>query len=149
MNGYYLLLDYIKSLLDADADCNTVTTGQGLSETDLQRKDIYPIVHIEADNGDFLDNVIQFNLELFALDQLDFSKELEEGQKFIGNDNEQDVYNTMLYVLRRVFNKLSVSDGVKILGDASIQKAEKKENNLIGWSMSLTVEIADDVMRFC
>ena len=143
MNGYYLLLDYIKSLLDADVDCNTVTTGVDLSSTDLNRKDIYPLAHIEANDGTFLDNVIQINLELFSLDQLDFSKEIENGQKFIGNDNEQDVYNTTLYVLRRVYNKLSVSDGISILGDANIQKTERVENNLIGWSMTLTVEISD------
>jgi len=149
MNGYYLLLDYIKSLLDADVDCNTVTTGVDLSSTDLNRKDIYALAHIEANDGTFLDNVIQINLELFSLDQVDFSKEIENGQKFIGNDNEQDVYNTTLYVLRRVYNKLSVSDGISILGDANIQKTERVENNLIGWSMTLTVEISDSVMRFC
>jgi len=138
MNGYYLLLEYIKQLLISDVDCNTVTDGDGLVDADLQRQEIYPLAHIVADDGTFINGVMQFNLELFALDQYD--EQL---------DNDRDIYNTQIYVLKRVFNKLSVSDGITILGDGSFQKVEKKENNLIGWSLSLVVEVADDVMRFC
>jgi len=71
MNGYYLLLEYIKQLLISDVDCNTVTDGDGLVDADLQRQEIYPLAHIVADDGTFINGVMQFNLELFALDQYD------------------------------------------------------------------------------
>lgn len=138
MNGYYLLLEFIKDLLLADPDCNTVTDGDGLTDADLDRQEIYPLAHIVSDDGTFVNGVIQFNMELFALDQYD--EQL---------DNDRDIFNTQLYVLKRVYNKLSVSDGITILGDATFSKAERKENNLIGWSVSFVVEVADDVMRFC
>ena len=77
-------------------------------------------------------------IELFALDQ--FDEQLQ---------NDPDVFNTQLYVLKRIYNKLSISDGISLLGEGAIQKVERKENNLIGWSLTLQVEVADDVMRFC
>lgn len=138
MNGYYLLLDYIKGLLLDDPDCNTATDGVGLSDADLERQEIYPLAHIVSDTGSFVNGIIQFNLEIFALDQ--FDQQLQ---------NDVDIYNTQIYVLKRVFNKLSTSEGITILGDASFNKVERVENNLIGWSVSLVVEVADDVMRFC
>lgn len=138
MNGYYLLLEFIKSLLLSDEDCNTVTDGDGLTDADLDRQEIYPLTHIVSDDGTFVNGVIQFNMELFALDQYD--EQL---------DNDRDIFNTQLYVLKRVYNKLSVSEGISILNDATFAKVERVENNLIGWSVSFVVEVADDVMRFC
>ena len=138
MNGYYLLIEYIKSLALSDNDCNTFTEGDELGDTDLKRQSIYPLMHLVADGGNFVNGVIQFNLELFALDQ--FDEQLQ---------NDPDVFNTQLYVLKRIYNKLSISDGISLLGEGAIQKVERKENNLIGWSLTLQVEVADDVMRFC
>lgn len=138
MNGYYLLIEYIKSLALSDNDCNTFTEGEELVDADLKRQSIYPLMHLVADGGNFVNGVIQFDLELFALDQ--FDEQLQ---------NDPDVFNTQLYVLKRIYNKLSISDGISLLGEGAIQKVERKENNLIGWSLSLQVEVADDVMRFC
>jgi len=138
MNGYYLLIEYIKSLALSDNYCNTFTEGDELGDTDLKRQSIYPLMHLVADGGNFVNGVIQFDLELFALDQ--FDEQLQ---------NDPDVFNTQLYVLKRIYNKLSISDGISLLGEGAIQKVERKENNLIGWSLSLQVEVADDVMRFC
>jgi hypothetical protein len=138
MNGYYLLLEYLQELALSDNDCNTFTDGDGLVDADLDRQEIYPLVHLASDTGNFVNGVIQINLEIFALDQYD--EQL---------DNDRDIYNTQLYVLKRIFNRLSISEGVSLLGDGSFQKVEKKENNLIGWSLSLVVEVSDDVMRFC
>jgi len=138
MNGYYLLIEYIKGLALSDNDCNTFTEGEELGDTDLKRQSIYPIMHLVADGGNFVNGVIQFDLELFALDQ--FDEQLQ---------NDPDVFNTQLYVLKRIYNKLSISDGISLLGEGAIQKVERKENNLIGWSLTLQVEVADDVMRFC
>ena len=138
MNGYYLLIEYIKSLALSDNDCITFTEGDELGDTDLKRQSIYPLMHLVADGGNFVNGVIQFDLELFALDQ--FDEQLQ---------NDPDVFNTQLYVLKRIYNKLSISDGISLLGEGAIQKVERKENNLIGWSLTLQVEVADDVMRFC
>jgi len=138
MNGYYLLIEYIKGLALSDNDCNTFTEGDELGDADLKRQSIYPLMHLVADGGNFVNGVIQFDLELFALDQ--FDEQLQ---------NDPDVFNTQLYVLKRIYNKLSISDGISLLGEGAIQKVERKENNLIGWSLTLQVEVADDVMRFC
>ena len=138
MNGYYLLIEYIKGLALSDNDCNTFTEGEELGDTDLKRQSIYPLMHLVADGGNFVNGVIQFDLELFALDQ--FDEQLQ---------NDPDVFNTQLYVLKRIYNRLSISDGISLLGEGAIQKVERKENNLIGWSLTLQVEVADDVMRFC
>ena len=66
-----------------------------------------------------------------------------------GVSGTEKKFNTQLYVLKRIYNRLSISDGISLLGEGAIQKVERKENNLIGWSLTLQVEVADDVMRFC
>ncbi len=82
-------------------------------------------------------NIWRFNLSVFAIGLVDFSKE-SNVDLFIGNDNEQDVLHTQLAVLGRLFEVLRRGDLHKDLfqldGNPNCEPfTERFENNLAGW----------------
>ena len=91
--SYYHVLDTLKTHLDSDPFVNTVSEGS-VYKIDLNKQTIFPLSHIVVNPSTFIDNVIQLNISIMAMDVLDISK--EEPDAFRGNDNEQDIMNTQL-----------------------------------------------------
>ena len=92
MKGFYQVTEKIKAQLLADANVNTVTTGD-ITRIDLSKQTIYPLSHLIVNNVNNEDNVLRFSLSVLAMDIVDVSKE-PVVDIFIGNNNEQDVLNT-------------------------------------------------------
>ena len=88
MNAYTQLLNYLLLILSADIDINTVTEGEELDRIDIANKNIYPLAHIDADDGTFTENNFQFNVSIQVIDQIDFNKIIST-DKFTTNDNRR------------------------------------------------------------
>ena len=148
MNAYTQLLNYLLLILSADIDINTVTEGEDLDRIDIANKNIYPLAHIDADDGTFTENNFQFNVSLQVVDQIDFNKIIST-DKFTTNDNRQDVYNTSLQSLRRAYNELARNAVISVSGNSTFNKVRNQKNGLIGYQLDMLIEVPNDIMSIC
>ena len=148
MNAYTQLLNYLLLILSADIDINTVTEGEDLDRIDIANKNIYPLAHIDADDGTFTENNFQFNVSLQVIDQIDFNKIIST-DKFTTNDNRQDIYNTSLQSLRRAYNELARNAVISVSGNSTFNKVRNQKNGLIGYQLDMLIEVPNDIMSIC
>ena len=132
--SYYGILNTIKTELNASALVNTVTEGD-IFRVDLSKQTIFPLAHIMVNNATFEGNVIRYNISIIAM------------------DNEQDVLNTQIVMLNRVYDKLIRGDyflnaGI-IDGNPNCEPfIERFENNLAGWTMTFDYLVGNE-MTIC
>jgi len=148
MNGFYRVLDTLKTSLQDDVNCNTVTYGD-ITQVDLNKQTIFPLSHIIVNSATSGENTITFNISVLAMDIVDIRKD-EVTDIFEGNDNEQDILNTQLSVLNRVIQKLRIgnlyADGYQILGDVTLEPfRDRFENQIAGWTATMDVIIGNDI----
>lgn len=151
MTGFYNLLDTLKTELKDSPFVNTVTYGD-ISEIDLSKQTIFPLSHFIVNNFTYSTNIITFNVSLLCMDLVDESKETPI-DLFIGNNNEQDVFNTQMNVVNRLLALLERGDlyinGYQLEGSPNCEAfVDRFENKLAGWAVSFDVNIIND-MSIC
>lgn len=111
MTSVYDILDKVKDFLRAGDFTNTVTFGN-LSEIDINKENVYPLAHLKIDNVNLSPQTIEFNLKIIVADVIDYSKENLDPDidKFYGNDDLQDVFNTQLQVLNSLHQHMVRGD---------------------------------------
>ena len=147
MNGFYRVLDIIKTTLESDIDVNTVSYGD-ITKIDLNKQTMYPLSHIILNGVTSGEHTLTFSLSIIAMDVVDVSK--DEGDVFFHNDNEQDVLNTQLSVLNRLAQKLRIGalyrDKYQVQSDVQLEPfTDRFENEVAGWSMTMDVVIENDI----
>jgi hypothetical protein len=148
IRGFYLLTDKIKEELQSDDNVNTVTYGD-ITQVDLDKQTIFPLSHMIVNNVSSGENTLTFNISILAMDVVDFSKD-EASDTFVGNNNEQDVFNTQLAVLNKLIQKLRIGslyrDMYQVVGEVSIEPfRDRFENELAGWTATFDIVIQNDV----
>lgn len=151
MKSYYNILDKLRNHFESDDLVNSITTGD-IFQVDLEKQTIFPYVHIMVNNAQFIDSTVVFNVSLICMDIVDKSKK-EATDKFITNDNEQDVLNTTLAILNRVYDVMrrgSLFDNlIQVQGTPNCEPfTERFENNLAGWTMSFDL-VTNTNMTIC
>lgn len=144
MQGFYNILERIKLQLEQDPNVNTVTYGD-LFKIDLNKQTIFPLAHLMVNEATMENNVWRFNVSVIAMDILDESKG-NVTDLFIVNTNEQDILNTQLAVLNRLFQVLKQGSLAKSLyqldGNPNCESfTERFENSLAGWTGTFDVLI--------
>lgn len=147
MNGYYRVLDIIKTTLESDIDVNTVSYGD-ITKVDLEKQTMYPLSHVILNSVTSGEHTLTFSLSVIAMDIVDTSK--DENDVFFHNNNEQDVLNTQLAVLNRLAQKLRIGalyrDKYQVQSDVTLEPfTDRFENEVAGWSMNLDVVIENDI----
>ena len=154
MRGYYDLLEKLRVSLEANPSINTVTEGD-LMDVDLAKQTIFPLSHIIVQNATFESTTITFNLNILFMDLVDFNKDDPKADiPFRGNDNEQDVLNTMLAAANKLWSDLSRGDlfvdKYQISGTPSCEPfVERFDNQVAGWDMSVSITIANTDISVC
>lgn len=154
MTGYYDILEKLRVSLEANPSINTITTGD-LLEVDLSKQTIFPLSHIIVQNATFSDNIITFNLNVLFMDVVDFNKDDPKADiPFRGNNNEQDVHNTMLQVANKLWSDLSrgdlYTDKYQVQGTPSVEPfVERFDNQLAGWDLTLSIAIPNSEISVC
>ena len=148
---YFDIIDKLKAHFDADVLVNTVTQGN-LFDIDINKMDIFPLVHIIVNNASLESNVVRYNISILAMDIVDITKD-ETVNKFDGNDNELYVLNTQLQVLTRCYELLLRgdlwSDKFQIDGNPTCEPfVDRFENKLAGWTMTCDILIPNG-MTIC
>tara|TARA_R100001463_G_scaffold16721_4_gene43229 strand:- start:14196 stop:14666 length:471 start_codon:yes stop_codon:yes gene_type:complete len=148
IRGFYQLTETIKDQLLADVNINTVTTGD-LYDVNLNKQDIFPLAHIIVNNVIQQEQTLNFNISILAMDIVDQSKSPTE-DRFIGNNNEQDILNTQLSVLNKVIQVLRMgtlyTDKYQLDGDVICEPFyDRFENQLAGWTATMDIMIYNDI----
>ena len=141
----------MRTHFENDAFINTVTEGD-IFKVDLAKQTIFPLTHIIVNSSSIENNIIRFNVSILCMDIVNISKNTATDQ-FIGNDNEQDVLNTMFSVQNRLYDVLRrgdlYSDNFVTEGNATLEPfAERFENYLAGWTMTLDILMSNS-MTIC
>ncbi len=151
MRGYYELQRVLKESLESNIDVNTVLTTDTNIAFDINKHNLYPIAEIDITNGTVTQAGVNLQVSIIAMDRVDVSKKTPT-DKFVSNQNEIDVYNTMLYVLRRTYRDLKEGKfeyNFDVVNDPTIDKITGKENLSLGWVMAFEVEVPDGIMDIC
>ena len=148
IRGFYLLTDLIKEQLLNDEDVNTVTFGD-ITQVDLYKQSIFPLSHLIVNSVTSGENVLSFNVSILSMDIVDQSKD-ETTDIFVGNDNEQDVFNTQLAVLNKLIQKLRIGslyrEQYQVVGDVSLEPFKDRFDNILaGWTATFDVMIENDL----
>tara|TARA_R110002110_G_scaffold42316_6_gene132939 strand:- start:2552 stop:3007 length:456 start_codon:yes stop_codon:yes gene_type:complete len=148
---YYEILTKLQTELNNDPLVSTVSSGD-IFEVDLSKQTIFPLCHIMVNSATFVDNVIQYNISILSMDIVDISKD-ETTDKFRGNDNEQDILNTMISVLNRLYEKLRrgnlYDDNYQVDGTPNLEIfVDRFENKLAGWTMTMNIN-TPNTMTVC
>ena len=151
MQGFYNITTKIKETLALDDFVNTVTYGD-IFEIDLNKQDIFPLSHFIVNSATLNGSVWQFSMSLLCMDIVDESKE-DVTDKFLGNDNEQDVLNTQMAVINRLLELLRRGDLhtelYQLEGTPTIEPfVDRFDNKLAGWTLSFDVLIPNG-MTIC
>jgi hypothetical protein len=149
--NYFTTVDTLRAHFASDPIVNEVTQGDIFS-VDLNKKTIFPLVHIMVNSSTAEEFVVRYNLTIMAMDIVDLSKQIDT-ELFYGMDNETDVLNAMHDVLIRAFKLMkagSIWDAkVQIEDTAELEPfSERFENNLAGWAMTFEIVVPNE-MTIC
>tara|TARA_B110000908_G_scaffold16837_1_gene18926 strand:- start:4800 stop:5267 length:468 start_codon:yes stop_codon:yes gene_type:complete len=147
IRGYYQLTSTIEEQLKSEFT-NTITIGD-ISSVNLNKQDIFPLAHIIVNSVTAEENVLRFNISILACDIVDQSKDITT-DRFTGNDNEQDILNTQLWVLNRLVQRLRKGtlhqDMYQLEGNPNLTPFHDRfENQLAGWSATMEILIYNDI----
>jgi len=145
---YYEILTKLQTELNNDPLVSTVGSGD-IFDVDLSKQTIFPLCHIIVNSATFVDNVIQYNISILSMDIVDISKD-ETTNKFRGNNNEQDVLNTQISVLNRLYEKLRrgnlYDDNYQVDGTPNLEIfVDRFENKLAGWTMTININTPNEM----
>ena len=146
--NYYTAIDILKWHFQNDPIVNEVTQGDIFS-VDLNKKTIFPLVHMIVNSSTAQEFAITYNVSILAMDIVDFSKQIDTDQ-FYGMDNETDALNAMHDVLLRAYKLMKSGllwdQKVQIEGEANLEPfAERFENNLAGWTMTFDITVPNEM----
>ena len=95
--GYALVYTKLKETLNNNPLVNLVSEGL-TDEIDLGKQTIFPLAHIVINSATFIDNAVEFQIDLYCMDIVDISDD--------GVDNKIDVMNTQYNILLRLYEDL-------------------------------------------
>jgi hypothetical protein len=148
IRGYYQLTNTLKDKLLEDQSINTVTSGD-LSDVNLNKQDMFPLAHIIVNNVTVGEQTLTFNVSVLACDMVNQSKS-KTVDRFIGNNNMQDILNTQLGVLNKLIQLLRRgslhTDQYQLQGDPTLEPFyDRFENQLAGFSATMDIIIYNDI----
>jgi len=136
------------SHLPAGSPCSVNATWD-LSDVDIKRQNIMPLLHILPEAVDVDGKVTMYNFALYGMDLVDFNKldvRKDIPQPSQGTDNTQDVLNDILIRMSKAMSQYkrgdAYSEGIQSVDiDSYTPFLERFENLLAGWELSVSFEI--------
>jgi len=149
MTQVYDILDKIKDRLRDNPNVFSVTFGD-ISDIDLNKTTIFPLTHLVINNVEFVDSVINFEIDMLSMDILDISKKDAEFDEFYGNDNLIDIYNTQLQVVNVIIQQFRrgglFAQNYQLLENPVANPfKDRYENILAGWEVGIRVSVSNDI----
>tara|TARA_R100000805_G_C3610769_1_gene111389 strand:+ start:1188 stop:1652 length:465 start_codon:yes stop_codon:yes gene_type:complete len=150
--SYFKLIQGLKEVLEQDSRIKTITEGD-IEDFNAYKYDLPAIAHIDVEDGNFEENLTVLDVSIDFVDYVNVEQNITN-EKFKGNDNRQEVYNDMLNVSRRVFQKIrkfSFDDKIYVRDAAPIRKIYQfaNDNRLVGWTVQFQAEVPDVIIDIC
>lgn len=151
MIGYYDITTKIKTALLEDVNINTVTKGV-INGIDNSKQTMFPLAHLRIENITQERPALRFSVSLELLDIVDVSN-LQTNDRFVGNDNQDDILNTQLGVGLRLMERFRRGDlftsEYELDGDPNYEQLNYEyENGLSGWRLTFDIMYKHD-MTIC
>lgn len=141
MSNYYDIATKLYNEINNNQLVNQVTKGD-LSDVLNNKQNMFPLCHIMVNNATLSNQVLNFNVSIICMDLVDFSKD-STTTLYVGNNNEDDVMNTTLTILNRVYESMyrgELKDIYDILSDATCEPFfDKFSENVAGWTMTFDI----------
>lgn len=151
MREFYKVVDYLKTTLSNDINVHTITHGLR-SMTDIDKKNIFPLVHLQVTSSTVSNSMATFIFEVAVVDLRNISKQ-PVSDKFLGNDNELDNLNTCHAVLNRLVSILQNQNNdyaIQLVNIPTLQPIIFEESNLLdGWRCDLELIIPNNEIVVC
>ena len=152
MNQYTELLNYFKSLCEADKFINTFTQGD-TSDYDLDKGNIFPVCNIDILSANFPNpQTVSFSVQIACMQLRDSNKKTDM-DKFWLQDNKVDNLNETLASLNRMwlimfkdFEDRKISAEIT----SSILAVNEWNKNLVdGWLMNVDIILPNTTVSLC
>lgn len=151
MTTIYDIIEKVKANLRANPIVNTVTFGD-ISQVDLNKTVMFPLSHFLLGNAQMTEHTIRITLSFLFIDVVDYSKDFNSDDEGDRQDDTNliDVYNTQLQIANEMISEFRRGDlyreGFQIVGEPICEPFKDRfENELAGWSVDLTLDIANNV----
>jgi hypothetical protein len=147
-NNFYKAVELIKNRLENNPLVNTVIFAR-TNESDLYKKQIYPITHIVPTSTPFISKqVTQHTFEIGAMSQRDIPS-TNKLTKFEGDDNVIDNLNSCYSILNDLINFLynrdNSDDRIEIVTVGNFEPLLFTDFNILdGWVITITLQIPND-----
>lgn len=147
-NEFLTVINYLKGLLENDADINVVTHGVS-NDIDLDKNTTYPLAHIQflSFNPVYQSGMISFLFEVHILKIRDTNK-IPSGDKWLRNDNELDNYNITVAIANRLFSRLGEqnTDDIELVSQTTPQALSLQFMNMLdGCNFQIELAITNQV----
>jgi len=146
--SYYNLLDKLKEKLEENISINTVREGSVFDAAN-DKTTIYPLSIVDIESSRLVGNVFRYTVELICMDILDVSN-LPALDKFVGNDNKQDIHNTQHAAINSVLiwlgNREAAELGYALVGEPEAIKFTSRfdNNDTAGWRCTFEIDVLID-----
>ena len=142
MRGYYDITTTIKNALLEDSNVTTVSKGS-INSIDVAKQTLFPLSHLRVENIIQEGAALRFSMSLELLDIVDINN-IQTNDRFIGNDNEDDILNTQLAVGVRLMDRFSRGDlqnnDYALDGEPNYEMLNNEyENGLSGWRLTFDI----------
>ena len=148
MIEFYNVVAYLKELLESNPLVHTITHGTP-DLIDIDKKNIYPLAHLNVISSSVQPGVVVFSFEITILDIRNVSK-VQVQDKFLGNDNELDNLNTCHAIMNYVITKMKLQNNdynIELINEPQLEPMLLKfSNQLDGWRSTFELAIANDVI---
>lgn len=153
MSGYFGITDSIRKAFEGTNRVNTITHGD-LSQVDLSRQSIYPLVHVVSQGANFDGNTTDYTFGITIMDIVDFTRDNpgEAVRPFYGNDNVQDILHDLSTTIELALDELHRGDlyvDLFRLQDGGVSGSSfisDGENMVAGWNITIdTITVSASV----
>ena len=151
MTTIYDIIEKVKTNLRANPIVNTVTFGD-ISQVDLNKTVMFPLSHFLLGNAQMTEHTIRLTLSFLFIDVVDYTKDFNSNDEGNRQDDTKlvDVYNTQLQIANELISEFRRGDlyreGFQIVGEPVCEPFKDRfENELAGWSVDLTLDIANNI----
>ena len=136
-NWLYQFIDTLTQELRSSG-FTTVTFGD-FAEIDLDKQNTFPLAHIVIPDATMNEKVTQFNLDLVAIDLVDFNKEYTDSENVTFNvDNVQDVLQELIARVQRALKFVDNEQLIRLDYPVNFKGFKENFTNAVaGWTVTL------------
>lgn len=149
--GFYHVTDKLREYWQSRGDINTISFGD-LYDIDLNKQDIYPLVHVQVNQSTVGEKTIVYDLSIYFANIVDISKQdvRTRLEPSYGNTDIQDVMHNMETIAMETVSYFRRGEGFsnlfQINSDVTLDPfKDAYANGIAGWVLDVDIEVYNSV----